>query len=73
MPPSPANRRLRQVNAAGRPDAAPDVRYWSNSGQTWFLARDGLSANDPTATLAVHCGNGFDAGFSPYRSTRLKR
>ena len=21
-------------------------------------------ANDPTATLAVHCGNGFDAGFS---------
>jgi hypothetical protein len=25
------------------------------------------------ATLAVHCGNGFDAGFSPYRSTRLSR
>jgi len=23
--------------------------------------------------LAVHCGNGFDAGFSPYRSTRLSR
>jgi hypothetical protein len=21
--------------------------------------------NDPSATLAVHCGNGFDAGFSP--------
>jgi hypothetical protein len=32
-----------------------------------------LSANDPQATLAVHCGNGFDAGFSPYRSTRLSR
>ena len=29
--------------------------------------------NDPTATLAVHCGNGFDAGFSPYQSTRLNR
>jgi hypothetical protein len=28
---------------------------------------------DPNATLAVHCGNGFDAGFSPYRSTRLSR
>jgi hypothetical protein len=28
---------------------------------------------DPTATLAVHCGNGFDAGFSPYQSTRLSR
>jgi hypothetical protein len=24
-------------------------------------------------TLAVHCGNGFDAGLSPYRSTRLSR
>jgi hypothetical protein len=23
--------------------------------------------------LAVHCGNGFDAGFSPYQSTRLSR
>jgi hypothetical protein len=22
-------------------------------------------ANDPTATLAVQCGNGFDAGFQP--------
>jgi len=43
------------------------------SGQTWILGRDGLSAFDPTATLAVHCGKGFDAGFSPYRSTRLNR
>jgi hypothetical protein len=32
-----------------------------------------LSANDPERTLAVHCGNDFDAGFSPYRSTRLSR
>jgi hypothetical protein len=23
--------------------------------------------------LAVRCGNGFDAGFSPYQSTRLSR
>jgi hypothetical protein len=37
------------------------------------LARDGLSAFDPTATLAVHCGNVFDVGFSPYQSTRLNR
>ena len=29
--------------------------------------------NDPSATLAVHCGNGFDADFSPYQSTRLTR
>jgi hypothetical protein len=44
-----------------------------NSGQNPILARDGLSAFDPSATLAVHCGNGFDADFSPYRSTRLSR
>jgi hypothetical protein len=43
------------------------------SGQRWLLAHDGLSAFDPTATLAVHCGNGFDAGFNPYQSTRLNR
>src|SRR5450759_4014133 len=28
-----------------------------NSGQRWILAGDGLSANDPTATLAVHCSS----------------
>ena len=32
-----------------------------------------FEAYDPSATLAVHCGNGFDAGFSPYQSTRLSR
>jgi hypothetical protein len=31
------------------------------------------AVHDPTATLAVHRGNGFGAGFSPYRSTRLSR
>jgi putative tryptophan/tyrosine transport system substrate-binding protein len=35
------------------------------SGQRWILAGDGLSAYDPKRTLAVHCGNGFDAGFRP--------
>jgi hypothetical protein len=51
-------------------------KIWSlsdQSGQRWILARVGLSANDPTATLAVHCGNGFDASFSPYQSIRLSR
>jgi hypothetical protein len=46
---------------------------FGNNGQIWILGRDGLSANDPTATLAVRCGNGFDTGFSPYQSTRLTR
>src|SRR5450756_1065956 len=31
-----------------------------------------LVTQDPTATLAVHCGKGFDAGFSPYQSTRFE-
>jgi hypothetical protein len=26
-----------------------------------------------SATLAVHCGNGFAARFEPYQSTRLSR
>ena len=34
---------------------------------------NGSVANDPKATLAVHCGNGFVASFSPYQSTRLSR
>jgi hypothetical protein len=37
------------------------------------LARDGLSANDPTATLAVRCGNVFDVGLGLYQSSRLSR
>jgi hypothetical protein len=32
-----------------------------------------MRAFDPSATLAVHCGTGFGAGFSPYQSTRLSR
>jgi hypothetical protein len=32
-----------------------------------------LSANYPQRILAVHCGMGFDTGFSSYRSTRLNR
>jgi hypothetical protein len=34
---------------------------------------DGDSVFDPSATLAVHCGNGFDARLEPYQSTRLSR
>jgi hypothetical protein len=32
-----------------------------------------LVTHDPTATLAVHCGNGFDVGFNPYQSDLLNR
>jgi hypothetical protein len=34
---------------------------------------NGSVANDTTATLSVHCGNGFDADFSLYQSTCLSR
>jgi hypothetical protein len=37
-----------------------------------FGPREGSTAqNNPSATLAVHCGNGFDAGFNPYQSTPM--
>jgi hypothetical protein len=52
---------------------SPTCPLSDKSGQSWILARDGLSAFDPTATLAVHCGNGFDAGSSPYQSASLSR
>jgi len=32
-----------------------------------------MSQFDPSATLAVHCGNALDAGFNPYQSTRMSR
>jgi hypothetical protein len=40
---------------------------------SWLSVRMVGAAGDPSETLAVHCGNGFDAGFSPYQSTRLSR
>jgi hypothetical protein len=44
-----------------------------HSGHWPALARNASVANDPTATLAVRCGNRFDADFNPYQSTRLSR
>jgi hypothetical protein len=32
-----------------------------------------MSPFDPQETLAVHCGNGSNADFCPYQSTRLTR
>jgi hypothetical protein len=47
-----------------------EVSDLTGRGRTASAAFD---ANDPTETLAVHCGNGFGADFSPYQSTRLSR
>jgi hypothetical protein len=44
-----------------------------NSVNRSHATSTGSVANDPQETLDVHCGNGFDAGFSPYQSTRLSR
>jgi hypothetical protein len=38
--------------------------------RTWAFALH-TSAFDPERTLAVHIGNGFDAGFCPYEGTHL--
>src|ERR1039458_9349436 len=65
--------KMTQLALSGHSSCARVCPHLDQSGQKWILAQDGLSAYDPTATLAVHCGNGFDAGFSPYQSTRLSR
>jgi hypothetical protein len=43
---------IRYWHLADNPTAPAFVRYWSNSGQRWILARDGLSAFDPKRTCA---------------------
>ena len=49
------------------------VSFWGSRGIHGRPASAAFEAYDPSATLAVHCGNGFDAGFSPYQSTRFRR
>ena len=65
--------RFSALALSGHPNRTHVCPLLDQSGQRWILARDGLSAFDPTATLAVRCSNGFDAGFSPYQSARLSR
>jgi hypothetical protein len=52
---------------SGQPNCTRECPLSDNSGQRWILACDGLSAFDPTATLAVQCGIGFDADFDPIK------
>ena len=51
---------------ADKPTVADFVAYWGNNGQRPARRLNGSAANDPTATLAVHCGNGFDADLTPF-------
>jgi hypothetical protein len=51
-----------------RTDNAADIRLNAMLGNCIFYISPMYEFShslDPTATLAVHCGNGFDAGFSP--------
>jgi hypothetical protein len=49
-----------------------NVRHLVATGGKPDMARTAQSvAIDPSATLAVHCGNGFDTDFGPYQSTRF--
>jgi ligand-binding sensor domain-containing protein len=41
---------------SGQSDRTAVCLLSDNSGQTWILARDGLSAFDPTATLGLIAG-----------------
>src|SRR5664279_2160225 len=43
----------RDWHLADIPTAPANVRYWSNNGQRWVLACDGLSAYDPCRTSAT--------------------
>src|ERR1035437_9069718 len=49
--------RLSWLHKADIPIGPAFVRFWSNSGQRWILARAGLSAFDPTRTRRVHCSS----------------
>jgi hypothetical protein len=55
--------RLGQVNAAGRPYAAPNVGYWGNNGQKAAFGQCGLSANDPNRRFLTRIA--FAAGTPP--------
>jgi hypothetical protein len=53
------------------PSRLAHVRYRRQTGQH-TLARN-VTAFDPSATLAMHRRNDFDAGFDPYQRARLSR
>jgi hypothetical protein len=60
---------MRTANAADMPLDAMLENY------IFYISRmyEFSHSLDPTATLAVHCGNRFDAGFGLYQNTCLRR
>src|SRR5450830_1741318 len=49
---------VRLWHLTDKPPAPELVAYWTNNGQKAALGLDLSAAIDPSATLAVHCGNG---------------
>jgi hypothetical protein len=62
-------------NPQCRPDEGLEIASGFRGLRTRADGRHGWSpaVHDPSATLAVHCGNDFDAWLSPYQRTRLSR
>jgi hypothetical protein len=58
---------------AVRCGAQNSVAIGATADITGLEAAGGSIENDPSAILAVHCGNGFDARFEPYQGTRSSR
>ena len=60
----PSIENCRPLRQAGSPHDIGSERGMAE-GNGWPRVAEGV-ARERTATLAVHCDNGFDAGFSPY-------
>jgi hypothetical protein len=61
-------------------ESGPERRFAAGQHDAGNGRKSGRSADvastvaaDPTATLVLHCANGFDASLSPYQNTRLSR
>src|ERR1035441_7010792 len=58
--PIPIMAAVQVMALSGQSSCARVCPLLDQSGQSWILARDGLSASDQQRTLAVQIGNGFD-------------
>ena len=54
---------------AGSSELTSFVRFWTNSGQRWILACDGLSANDPKRTFSGTRSSAFTDIYTSIRRT----
>jgi putative ABC transport system substrate-binding protein len=62
---------VRRSQCITRPFTAVQHSVRSQGIERTCRGHPGIDANDPSATSAVHRGNGFDARFEPYQSSCL--